>query len=238
MKSANWSSFSVLTLALALTPLPTLARSSGPVPAPRTLRAMYGLKPPSALKADKSALVLVDFQDEFVHGHLPLADVRSAIERATQLATWARRSRILVVDVQNVIPRAGSPLFSPTSPSSAFVPELAPEARDLVVVKATGGAFSKTNLDEELRGRGIDTLIVAGLMTHLAVQITVSDGALLGYRVAVAADATATRALPSASGGNAVDALALQRAALATMADRAADVLSTRTILALPMAVL
>ncbi len=240
MKAVNRSSFSVLTLAatLALTGWPASARSSGPAPAPSTLRAMYGLKPPSALQAAKTALVLVDFQDEFVHGHLPLLEVQGALERGRQLAAWARRTGILVVDVQNVITRPGSPLFAPNSPGSAFVPELVPGARDLLVVKATGGAFSKTNLDAELRARGIDTLIVAGLMTHLAVQITVSDGALFGYRVLVAADATATRALPSASGGNAVDARTLQRAALAAMADRAADVLPTRTIIALPMEVL
>ncbi len=97
------------------------------------------------------------------------------------------------------------------------------------------GAFSKTGLDAELRARGIDTLIVAGLMTHLAVLTTASDGTVLGYRVIVAADATATRALPGAPDGPTLDAPTLQRAALASMADRVADVLTNPAIIGRPV---
>lgn len=232
MKLAKLPRLVGLTLATAGA---ACSAGASPGPAPTTLRALYGLKPPSALKKAKTALVLVDFQGEFRGGRLPLADVQPAVAHAADLAAWARRSGVLVVDVQNIITRPGSPLFSPNSASSAFMSELAPQAADFVVVKSTGGAFSKTNLDAELHARGIDTLIVAGLMTHLAVQITVSDGAVLGYHVIVAGDATATRALPSAYDGSVVDALALQRAALATMADRAADVLPSRRIIQLPL---
>jgi nicotinamidase-related amidase len=90
--------------------------------------------------------------------------------------------------------------------------------------------------DAELRARGIDTLIVGGLMTHLAVLITATDAAMLDYRVIVASDATATRALPGAGGEAGVDAQTAQRAALDIMADRVADVMRARAILALPVA--
>ena len=72
-------------------------------------------------------------------------------------------------------------------------------------------------------------------MTHLAVLSTASDATVLGYRVVVAADATATRALPGAGGEDGVDPAALQRAALAAMADRVADVMPGRAIMALPI---
>lgn len=101
--------------------------------------------------------------------------------------------------------------------------------------KSLVGAFSRTSLDADLRGRGIDTLIVAGFMTHLAVLSTASDAAVLGYHVLVAADATATRALPGAAGQGSIDATALQRAALAMLADRVADVLLVHDLVALPV---
>jgi nicotinamidase-related amidase len=126
-------------------------------------------------------------------------------------------------------------LFAPGASTSAFVPELAPGPQDLVLVKATGGAFSRTKLDDELRSRGIDTLIVAGFMTHLAVLTTANDGSSLGYRVLVAADATATRTLPGAIATASIDAKNLQRASLATLADRVADVLSSAAITKLPV---
>jgi nicotinamidase-related amidase len=121
----------------------------------------------------------------------------------------------------------------PGSSASAFVPELTPSTQDFVLVKTTGGAFSRTKLDDELHARGIDTLIVAGLMTHLAVSMTANDGTLLGYHVLVAADATATRALPAVGAVPGIDAAILQRAALAAMSDRVADILATPAILAL-----
>jgi len=230
----QWSKWSAaLVVALSVTPLVARAGKTAE-PAPTTLRAWYGLKPPAELQAGKTALLLVDFQDEFVHGHLPLPSARAAIAHAAELAEWARRSGLLVVCVQNISNRPGSPLFVPGSSASAFVPELAPSARDLVVVKATGGAFSHTSLDSELHARGVDTLIVAGFMTHLAVLMTANDGALLGYHVLVAADATATRALPDVSGA-ALDEKTLQRAALATLSDRVADVLPGARIMALPV---
>jgi nicotinamidase-related amidase len=97
------------------------------------------------------------------------------------------------------------------------------------------GAFSKTDLDAHLRVSGIDTLLVAGIMTHLAVDSTARDAAILGYRVIVAADATATRTLPGAAGAPSVDATTLQRASLAAMADRFADVMTASEIAQLPM---
>ena len=211
-------------------------RAGRPPEPPTTLRSLYSLSPPSELQGKKCALLLVDFQREFVDGRLPLPEVQAAIKHAVELANWARRAGILVVAVKNIVSRPGSPVFAESSASSAFVTELSPQPGDFVLTKAMAGAFSKTNLDLELKARGIDTLIVAGLMTHLAVLTTASDGMVLGYRVLVAADATATRTLPGAPGGAALDARTLQRAALASMADRAADVLTNRAIVGLPLA--
>src|SRR5262249_20740080 len=154
----------------------------------------------------------------------PLPAARPAIERAKELADWARRSGILVVTVQNVASRPGGPLFVPGAHATELVPELAPKSGDFVLQKSLLGAFSRTALHAELKGRGIDTLIVAGFMTHLAVFTTATDATLLGYRVVVAAEATATRALPGAAAEEGIDAISLERASLDAMADRVADV--------------
>src|SRR4051812_8323976 len=93
-----------------LAPLAWLAAALGalaPAP-PQTLRSIYGLAPPRALHAARTALVLVDFQQEFLAGRLPLRHAPEASARAAQLARWARSSGILVVNVRNVITRAGS----------------------------------------------------------------------------------------------------------------------------------
>ena len=206
------------------------ARASRHAEPATTLRALYGLAPPAAIAAAKTAVLFVDFQREYVAGRLPLPTGRAAIERARSLVDWAHRSGVLVVLVQQVASHRESPVFAANAENTEFVPELAPTPGDLVLQKSLGGAFSRTKLDAELRSRGIDTLIVAGLMTHLAVQATASDGMVLGYRVIVAADATATRALPGVHGQAGVDAALLERAALDAMADRVADVMLVREV--------
>jgi nicotinamidase-related amidase len=73
------------------------------------------------------------------------------------------------------------------------------------------------------------------MMTHLAVDTTARDGTVLGYQVLVVTDATATRSLPG-PGGGVVDHATLQRATLAALADRFADLLPTEELLSLPVA--
>jgi nicotinamidase-related amidase len=209
--------------------------ADGATPRPTTLRALYGVHRPSTLRAAHTAVVLVDFQEEFfpARGCLPLPRGPAAVGAATRLVRWAHASGILVVHVRNVVERPDSPLFAAGSPTTAIVGPLTPAASDLVVTKRLAGGFSRTNLDELLRARGIDVVVIGGLMTHLAVAITASDATVLGYRAIVASDATATRALPGAAGGANVDEETLQRVALAILADRVADVLTTDEIVGL-----
>lgn len=235
MKARNWMQVGgvMLTVWGTSTMLYTEATRAGQEPT--TLRALYGLPRPLSLGAPRTALVLVDFQNEFVEGKLPLPEARPAIRRAAELAAWGRRVGILVVLVQNVATRPTSPVFAVGSRTTELVPELAPHAEDLVLQKSTGGGFTRTTLDAELRARNIDAVIVGGFMTHLAVAITASDAAVLGYRVIVASDATATRALPGAGDERGVDANALQRAALDATADRAAEVMPCHAVMAIPV---
>ena len=200
---------------------------------PTTLRALYGVKPLDTLAAAKTAVVLVDFQREFVDGGLPLPGAPAAVSRARALADWAHHQGVLVVLVRQVAHKPGALLFAAGAESTNLVPELQPLAGDLLVEKALGGALSQTSLHESLHARGIDTLVVGGFMTHLAVQMTASDALVLGYRVIVVGDATATRALPGARGEAGIDARLLQRAALDSMADRVADVMLVHDVLAL-----
>ena len=103
------------------------------------------------------------------------------------------------------------------------------------MIVLTSGAFSRTDLHQTLAARGVELLVIAGLMTHLAVDTSARDGTVLGYQVVVVSDATATRSLPAADGEGLVDHSTLQRAALAALADRFAEVLTTDEVLALPV---
>ncbi len=64
---------------------------------------------------------------------------------------------------------------------------------DLVINKYRHSAFAANSspLDEELRKRGIDTVIITGAMTNACCEFTARDGYALGYRVFFMSDATA-----------------------------------------------
>lgn len=98
------------------------------------------------------------------------------------------------------------------------------------MVKHVAGAFSRTDLDAQLKALGIRTVVLAGIMTHLAVDTSARDAAVLGYEVIVAADATATRTLPGVLGRPPVDAAVVKEVALASLADRFAEVLEVEQI--------
>lgn len=227
--SASLPAVSLATLLLA-------ACASAPATAtePTTLRQRYGLQPPGELEAKTTALVLVDWQEEFFSGGLPIPDGPGALAHAAKLLAWARANGVRVIHVHNLA-NPGGPLFGEGSPGAAVRPELAPRPGETVVIKHMAGGFSRTDLHEKLQALGVRTLVVSGLMTHLAVDTTVRDGLVLGYRVIVPADASATRDLPGAAGGAPIDHRQLHEASLAALADRFADVLPTDALVALPV---
>ena len=77
------------------------------------------------------------------------------------------------------------------SPATAVHDSVAPEPGDITVRKTRVGAFSTTDLDQQLRERGITTLILAGISTSGVVLSTVRDAADRDYQVLVLADACA-----------------------------------------------
>jgi nicotinamidase-related amidase len=200
---------------------------------PRTLREAYGLPPIAALDPAKTAVMVVDAQREFVGGALPLPDIVTATDRAAQLLDWARAHAIRVVHVRQ-IGKPGGPLFPPGGRGAQPIAALDARAGEDVVGKPTGGGFTRTDLDERLRAAGVDTVIVAGFMTHHAVDMTARDAGVRGYRVIIATDATAARDLPAADGA-VLPAAEVQRAALAIAGDRFAELRSVAQLAALPL---
>ncbi len=75
-------------------------------------------------------------------------------------------------------------------PATVIHDDLAPEPADIVVRKTRVGAMSTTDLDRQLRDRGIDTLVLAGLSTSGVVLSTLIEAADRDYQLYVLADGT------------------------------------------------
>jgi nicotinamidase-related amidase len=152
-----------------------------------------------------AALLVMDYQAGII-GRLDEPD--ALVERAAEAIALARRHGVQVGYVRVAFTEDDLGSFPPTSrmgaraaeagdalrddsPHTAIDERLAPEEGDIVVRKVRVGAFSTTDLAEQLNERGIDTLILAGISTSGVVLSTVRDAHDRDYRVVVLSDACA-----------------------------------------------
>jgi nicotinamidase-related amidase len=203
----------------------------------RTIRSIGGALPAAHIDPASTALLLIDFQNEYYAGRLPIPDGMPALRHAAQLLRMADRHGVPVFHIQH-IGAAGGPLFADGSAMAEIHPQLTPAPHHRVLRKSTTSSFASTDLDAQLRAAGVRTLIVAGLMTHMCVSTAVRDARQFGpdrnYQVLLAADACATRDIDAWDGG-VVAHQDLQRATLTALSDNFAEVLSTAAILDLPV---
>ncbi|OWY28059.1 cysteine hydrolase family protein [Herbaspirillum robiniae] len=198
-----------------------------------TIMTITGACAPVSLDAASTALLVIDFQNEYFSGRMPIPDGRQALEQARRLVALADRHLMPVYHVQHVTP-PGTPIFAADSPAAAFHPELQPAPHHRIVQKSNVSVFQGTDIDAQLKSAGVKTLIIAGLMTHACVAGAARDAAPAGFEVIVAADASATRDIDLPGGGT-VGHAELHRASLATIADTFGAVMRTDAILDLPV---
>jgi maleamate amidohydrolase len=83
------------------------------------------------------------------------------------------------------------------APVSQIVAQLAPKPDETILRKTQPSAFFGTGYAEQLRQRGVDTVIVAGCTTSGCVRATVVDAMSHDFRTIVARDCVGDRSLPA-----------------------------------------
>ena len=184
--------------------------------APKTLLQMAGADlAPS--KLSDSTLVVIDAQNEYRSGALPLTGVDAAVREIAALLARARAAGVPIVHVQHKGRPGGA--FDLEDERGRIMREAAPECAEAVVQKPLPNAFADTDFAERLAAAGRKQLVIAGFMTHMCVSSTARAALDHGYRVTIPAAACATRDLPAPDGGT-LKAADLHRAALTALADR------------------
>jgi len=151
----------------------------------------------------KLALVLIDFQNDFLSapGLQPAAGF--VVERAGALLTACRVRGLPVVHVWTTVRREPDDRMPHWKASGLWrceagtvgheTPEsLRPADGEMIVHKQFFSGFGGTQLRDFLQARGCDTLILAGVHLHGCVRATAMDAYERGYRVFVAEDAVAS----------------------------------------------
>lgn len=151
----------------------------------------------------KIALLLIDLQLDFLHrpGLIPESD--QITDAAADLLRNARHIGLPVLHVRTRVSPDGSDAMphwreqgqiacTAGSAGELSPPQLAPSPLEPVLFKRFFSGFDNPQLETELRARGIDTLILAGLYLHGCVRSTALDAYSRGFRVLIAEDAVAS----------------------------------------------
>jgi nicotinamidase-related amidase len=141
----------------------------------------------------KTALIVIDLQKGFMNSPFihPIAGV---IERNRALLD-AFRQRDLPVVLVNVAGgppgRTEQPRRFSTQPegSGDLIPELDRQSSDIVVTKQTWGVFASTDLDAQLKARGVTQVVITGVATGTGVEATARQAYEQGFNVTLALDA-------------------------------------------------
>lgn len=171
------------------------------------------------------ALVIVDIQnDYFPGGAYPLVGPEAAASAARKVLEDYRDRGEAVVHVQHVWDEADASFMRPDTAGVEIHESVAPHEGEPVVRKAHPNAFLDTTLEQQLRARGVDHLVVCGMMTSMCVDATVRAAVDLGFQATVVHDACAAPDLEFA--GETIPARAVHGAFIAALEDSYADVRS------------
>ncbi|MDR3737860.1 MAG: isochorismatase family protein [Terracidiphilus sp.] len=149
---------------------------------------------PPTLLDPNTALIVIDLQKGIVGGNFihPIGEI---IDRTRALID-AFRAKALPVVLVNVAGRApGRTEQGPRSIQTFaegwtdLLPQLDRRPGDIVVTKQSWGAFATTDLEQQLKARGVTQVVVTGVVTSVGVEATARQAYEQGFNVTLALDA-------------------------------------------------
>jgi nicotinamidase-related amidase len=155
-------------------------------------------------RPQRTALINVDLQNHFVDN---APNGRVVLGRLNELADACRRAGVLVIHTMHVLRPDGSNtgilgemvpsvrekgILHAGSHTAALHAELDVRPEDVTLEKPRFGAFHGTDLEQILRARNIDTLIIGGISTPVCCDTTAREANARDFRVLFLRDGTAS----------------------------------------------
>ena len=140
----------------------------------------------------KRALLVIDVQQEYFDGALPITHPAGHLDKILRVMDEAAKAGIATAVVRHHQADSESPIFRLNSDAWQLHPEVEKRPRDILIDKQLPGTFTGTKLDEWLAANAVDTICIAGYMTHMCCDTTARQAFHRGYKVEFLNDATGT----------------------------------------------
>jgi nicotinamidase-related amidase len=155
-----------------------------------------------SIDKQKTALVVIDLQKGIAGRQVAPYASEVVIKNAAAIADAFRRNDMPVFLVRVTPSADGKDALHPIADAAPWtqtrapdwaeiVPEMGPKQGDFVITKHQWGAFYGTELDLELRRRGITAIVLCGISTNVGVESTARFAYEYGYNQIFAEDAMA-----------------------------------------------
>jgi nicotinamidase-related amidase len=141
----------------------------------------------------KTALIVVDLQ-KGLRGVPSLHPIAGVIDYSCQLIEAFRKQKlpVVLVNVAGTAPgRTEEPRRLRELPAdfSELIPELHQQPDDILITKRTWGAFANTDLEAQLKAKGVTQVVLTGVATGTGVEATARQAYEAGFNVTLATDA-------------------------------------------------
>ena len=148
---------------------------------------------------ENAVVVIIDMLNDFVTGKLAVDRAKHIVPNLKRLIEAARKNNVPVVysndahrtEDWEVTQKWGEHAIEGTK-GAEVIAELAPAKKDYIIEKRTYSSFYETNLDQLLtslyRGKGVKTVVLGGMHTHICVRHMAADAFFRGYKIVVAKD--------------------------------------------------
>jgi isochorismate hydrolase len=196
----------------------------------RELRGAVRSRPNLTLDPERAALLIIDMVNYFAapagRAYLPASEA-AQLQLARLLPVWRRAGGTVVFTRHGhdgphdtgMLGQFFSDYIRWESSASEIVAGLEPSDGDLVIRKRTYDAFHETELEGQLRARGITQVLIGGVLTHMCCATTARSAFVRGLATHLLVDGMAT------------STERLHLAALHTLADSVAIVHGTSEVI-------
>jgi nicotinamidase-related amidase len=173
----------------------------------------------------KRALLVIDVQNEYFTGKLPVSYPKDSLSKIINIMEAASESKIPVILVQHSALQKDASTFVKGSKEWELHDQIKGKKFNYLIEKNLPGSFTNTKLESILRDNKVDTVVICGYMSQMCCDTTSRQAVHLGFSVEFLSDATGTLDISNYAGS--VTAEELHRAVLVTQAMRFSKVVSS-----------